>query len=768
MNNKSGKDAVSASGSLEKVKSAWNTLKTETGVDPVDQAPVHKFYTRIRRFSLFSRRRSRSLVNRILGILMIWGVLVYALAIAGIWWGSNQVIEDNFSHQARDWVSKLDELGTPLYATEDARLFQSIEDHVSRFPELSYLRYYEAETNKVVAEYRSIKLENNNIPRLTPTQIERLRLNIEANAPMFIHTVDSELSLIQAAAPIVIRSIKSDGLMDFNLELDLDQEQIESYKIIGFLELGLDFGIYRQQLIKNISLGSLFIAILFLVSSVIGRLIIKRSLSQLTNLRKPLAKLASGDIDVYVDNEGDEEIVAIANALNTTISALKSRDEKLRRMANYDALTGLLNKHNFNIQLRYELERVVAEDDCSALLFIDLDQFKYVNDTLGHAAGDHLLSQVADLFKKRIRQDDVLARFGGDEFTIIAKSVTEKDAEAIANSIIKQMQNFIFIENEQAFNIYCSIGVVMIKGEQFSAEEVFSQADMACFQAKSDGRNRYHIFDAREQEEIKKDVDIGWSKRINDAIKNDYFVLYFQPIVSLRDDAREHYEVLLRLNVEDDVLSPSAFLPAAERLGVAIDIDYWVVRNAIRKISEFQADGRDVVLSINLSGRIFEAPDLIDRVQRYIKQYDVNSELIIFEITEQTAVRQIERASERINELVELGCRFALDDFGVGFSSFNYLKHLPVDILKIDGDFIADMTKDPVDQAMVKSMIQIAATLGKQTVAEYVQDAATMEMLKQFGADYIQGYYLGEPTTAINSQYYADAVDKITTNVIKL
>ena len=766
MNKKTEEKPGSSQGPLEKVKNAWNTLKTETGVGDVESNIFYVLYTRLRRLSLFSRRRSRSLVNRILWILMVWGILVYALAIAGIWWGSSKVIEDNFSSQAIDWVKKLDELGTPLYATEDKSLFHSIEDHVSRFPELSYLRYYQADTNELFAEYRSIKLEERKIPRLTPTQFESLRLNVEAESPLFIHTAESDLSLIQAAAPIVIRSIQSDGLMDFNLEQD--QEQVESYKIIGFLELGLDFGIYRQKLIKNISLGSLFIAALFVVSSILGRMVIKSSLSQLTNLRKPLAKLASGDTDVYVHSEGDEEIVAIANALNTTISALKSRDEKLRRLANYDALTGLLNKHNFNIQLKYELERVVAENDSSALLFIDLDQFKYVNDNLGHAAGDRLLSQVADLFKHRIRQDDVLSRFGGDEFTIIARSVSEKDAESIANSIIKQMQNFIFVENDQAFNIYCSIGVVMIKGEQFSAEEVFSQADMACFQAKSEGRNRYHMFDAREQEEIRKSADIGWSKRINDAIKNDYFVLYYQPIVSLREDTREHYEVLLRLNVDDEVLAPTAFLPASERLGVAIDIDYWVVRNAIRKISEFKADGRKVVLSINLSGRIFESPDLVDQVQRYIKQYDVEPELIIFEITEQTAVRQIERASQRINELVEIGCKFALDDFGVGFSSFNYLKHLPVNILKIDGDFIADMTKDPVDQAMVQSMIQIAGTLGKETVAEYVQDAATMEMLKQFGADYVQGFYLGEPTTATTTQYYAEAIEKITTNVIKL
>ncbi len=329
------------------------------------------------------------------------------------------------------------------------------------------------------------------------------------------------------------------------------------------------------------------------------------------------------------------------------------------------------------------------------------------------------------------------------------------------------MQQFVFVENGQAFNIYCSIGVVIIEGDDFTAEEVFSQADMSCFHAKSEGRNRYHMFDLSEQEELRKSADISWSKRISDAIQNDYFCLFFQPVVCLDGDKSEHYEVLLRMVMEDEeIIHPNAFLPPAERLGVAIDIDYWVIRNALRKISELKSDGRDVYLSINLSGRVFDAPDLIEKIQRYINQYNVETDHIIFEITEQTAVRHIEKAAETINELAALGCRFALDDFGVGFSSFNYLKHLPVDFLKIDGDFITDMVQDPVDQVMVQSMIQIANTLNKKTIAEYVQDAATLEMLKRFGADYVQGYYLGKPARDISRKNYDTVLERIETNVV--
>ncbi len=769
MENNSKKDEANLDKGWESAQTLRRNLKSGVRNEPGKQQDKKGFLGRLRQVSLFSRRKSRSLVSRMIWLLMIWSVVVYMLGVAGLWWSSSKVIEDNFSQQATDWVKKLDEMGTPLYAANDDELFHTIEEHVRRFPEISYLRYYESSKNSIIAEYRSDSIselepgDESLLPLLSPALIEALRLSIDSGQPLFIETASEGLSLVQVAAPIVTRSIRHDSMMDF----DLNETQQETYKIIGFIELGLDFSHYHNKLIENIFAGSVAVAILLAVAAIFGRIIIKRSLSPLTNMKKPLEQLAKGMIDVRVEGEGDEEIVAIANALNTTIKSLKSRDEELRQLANYDSLTGLLNKHNFNIQLRQEIQRTVLESDTSALLFIDLDQFKHVNDNLGHAAGDRLLKQVADLLKNRIRNDDVISRFGGDEFTIIARSIKERDARIIAESILRAMQQFVFVENGQAFNIYCSIGVVIIEGDDFTAEEVFSQADMSCFHAKSEGRNRYHMFDLSEQEELRKSADISWSKRISDAIQNDYFCLFFQPVVCLDGDKSEHYEVLLRMVMEDEeIIHPNAFLPPAERLGVAIDIDYWVIRNALRKISELKSDGRDVYLSINLSGRVFDAPDLIEKIQRYINQYNVETDHIIFEITEQTAVRHIEKAAETINELAALGCRFALDDFGVGFSSFNYLKHLPVDFLKIDGDFITDMVQDPVDQVMVQSMIQIANTLNKKTIAEYVQDAATLEMLKRFGADYVQGYYLGKPARDISRKNYDTVLERIETNVV--
>lgn len=745
----------------------WQDVKTNPGSDDQQKTLLQKLYVGLRQWSIFSRRKKGSIVDRVLWLLMMWGLIIYVIAVAGIWWGSTNIIEDNFSNQAVEWVRKLDELGTPLYASEDERIFKSIEDHVIRFPELSYLRYYEAEKNEIIAEYKSEAFKEKSIPYLTDENFINLKKRTNLNRPLFISTADTTLSLIQASAPIVIRSVQSDGFME--LDLDADQKKAEEYKIIGYIELGLDFGIYRQQLLKNIVLGSVIIALLFFIASFIGRSMIKDALSPLVNLRKPLKKLADGDIDVHVKSEGDEEVDAIAKALNTTIAALKNRDKKLQQLANYDALTGLLNKHNFHLQLKQELDRVIKENDSSALLFIDLDQFKYINDSLGHAAGDHLLAQIAELLKNRMRKEDVLSRFGGDEFTVIVKSVSAKDAELIADSVVKSMQDFVFVENDKAFNVYCSIGVVMIDSKDFTVEDIFSQADMACFQAKSKGRNRYHMYDAIEQEQIRKAADVSWSSRIKDALENDLFSLKYQRIVSLGEFEHEFYEVLLQMQLQDgEIVESKAFLPAADRLGYSEEIGVCVIKNAFKKIEESFDQGRQITLLINITNRFFEIPDFVNRIKMLFGKYKIDPASVIFQITEQAAIKQIDRTRQRIAELITLGCRFSLDNFGVGFSSFGYLKNLPVSFLKIDGSYISTMSKEPVDQAMVQSMINISKTLDKQTIAEYVQDKETLEMLKAFGCDYAQGYFLGKPSSKLEQITYEQAISGKASNVIKL
>jgi len=725
-----------------------------------------KLYTKIRHLSLFSRRRQRSIVARVLGIMMLWGMVVYLFAIAGIWWGSSRVLEDNFRKQAAEWLQKLDEMGTPLFASQDASQFASVRDQVLRFPELAYLRFYDAD-NKTIAEYMSDGLDGEKIPGLSSTEFKHLRKLAGSKDPILMQPQNHELSLLVAAAPVVVRKLTSDSLMT----LDLSENRHESFNVIGYVELGLDFSSYRDQLLTNIAWGSLFILGLFIIAAIIGRILIKKSLSPLVDLKIPLARLAGGDTSVRVDGnqEADEEIRVIAEALNTTISALQSRDDKLQLLANYDSLTGLINKHSFHHQLQLEVARVREADDCSALFFIDLDRFKHVNDTLGHVAGDRLLAQVADILRNRMREDDVIARFGGDEFTVIARSVNEKDAESIARSIVSSLQDFVFVEGGRSFNIFCSVGVVMIEPEEISIDTLFSNADMACYQAKSQGRNCYYVFDPEEQEALREKADISWSKQISDAIANDHLQLCFQPIMSLAEGGTHLFEVLVRLKKDNgEIVSPNVFLPAAERLGLANEIDYWVIEHAFERLAKLLGQGQKVCFTINLSARVFESAELANNIRKYARRYKINPSFVIFEITEQTAVRHLDRAIRRIQELSGMGYSFALDDFGVGFSSFNYLKRLPVDFLKIDGTFVENLVSDPVDQAMIRSIIQIARTLNKKTIAEYVQDAETLDMLKRYGIDYVQGYYLGEPDQEFDSQKYEAAIKKSRSNVIAM
>lgn len=712
-------------------------------------------------FGVFNRRKKGSVVDRILWLLVAWGLLIYVLAIIGIWWGSSYVIEDSFENQAIEWVGKLDELGTPLYASEDERLFGSIEDHVKRFPELAYLRYYDAEDNRVIAQYIASQFHEAAIPPLSKVHFSTLRQSLGSDNPVMINTFPGRLSLMRAAAPIMIRSIESDGFMEYYL--DNTEAGAEHYKVIGFIELGLDFGSYREQLLRNILYGSSVIAVIFLIATFIGHRIIKRALGPLTNLQEPLQKLAEGDIDVQVKGTGDHEIDAISNALNTTIAALKDRDQKLQQLANCDALTGLLNKQNFHLQLAKELKRVADEGDSSALIFIDLDKFKMINDTLGHAAGDRLLAQVADLLLNRTREKDVLARFGGDEFVVIVKSVTRDKARAVAESIVGGMQEFVFVDNDMPFNICCSLGVAIIDSSTSSVEEVFEEADMACLEAKSNGRNRYQVYDEATLIQTAGEIGASWSKNIGDALENDLFLLNYQPIVAMTGSSFEMYEVHLQMKQPNGhVINSRELLAAADRLGLSQDIGDWMLTNTLKKHNSISAEGRTIKLLINLSSHHFEMENLRDKVNAALQTYQVEPSCIIFQITEQTAIKQIEQTKYRMQALLDIGCQFALSEFGTGSNSFSYLKSIPVDYLKIDANFLSSAMADPIERVIVESTIKIARALGKQTIGDFVHNTNTIAALKKYEVDFAQGPYLSKPVASPHVAIYKMLVERVT------
>lgn len=696
----------------------------------------------------------RTLVTRLVLLLLLGMLVVYGMAVLGLWLTSNHVIRTSLEKQALHWVQEMAELGPAVYRARKKRDLLAIENRIGNFPEIAFVRYYDASGSKVLRQYGA---DVKTVPGLTAKQRERL-LGASNGQPAYLFDrsipVDGSLlagHYIRVLAPVRAREIQSDGLLNF--DLTSGEEEV---RVIGFIDLGINPALYRDALKTSLIVGSIITALLLLLALIVGRRLIRRALMPLTELQTPLAKLARGETDVRVATEGDAEIVAIGEALNVTINALKERDATLRKLAEHDPLTGLVNRGRFTELLREEIARIDRAGGSSALLFVDLDRFKYVNDIVGHAGGDKLLVQVANLLKSRMRETDVISRFGGDEFTVLARSVTREGALEVAKLIKEIMRDSYFIDQQYPFNVYCSIGVAMITQRCGSAEEILLRADSACYEAKSGGRNRYHLHEAGDENAANPLRDIGWSDLIKQALKDDRLNLAYQPIVRIDGQGPEYYEVLVRLpDLDGSTVSPSVFLPVAERFGLLADLDRWVIENAVRSLAQFRAEGRDVVFSINLSGQTFDDPAIIKLIQESLRRHALPPGTVVFEITEQIAVRYMEKARRLMQSLAELGCRFSLDDFGVGFSSFNYLKHFPVSYIKIDGSFVENMTHEAVDRAMVRSIAQIARALGKETIAEFVQNDATIDLLKQYKVDHVQGYHVGLPADTLPHRRFA-------------
>jgi diguanylate cyclase (GGDEF)-like protein len=684
----------------------------------------------------------RSLVSRLLALLMLGAVTVYLIVNIGLWWTSSRLIEDNLEKQAVRWLAELDELGTPLYASQGGKQLANIDKRIKHFPEIAFIRYYDASGTKVLGEAGEVR--GADIPLLKPQQVEILQQQPAGAERNYL--VDRSLlsgAYLRFISPIRVKSIRSDGLLNFSLE----NEKEENEKIVGYIDLSIDSGYYKEQMVRSMASGSLIIAALLLLALFFGSRMIRRALAPLTELQVPLARLARGEIDVNVERAKDVEIAVISDALNTTISALKQRDEMLRKMAESDPLTGLVNRSYFARALEEEIEHVTRDGAESAVYFIDLDKFKQINDTYGHAAGDKLLIRVAELLKSQVREKDVVSRLGGDEFTVLARNISRDDAMDLANSFNKILREMHVTEGEQTFSINCSIGIAMISPGRHTADEILSHADAACFASKSQGRNCYHMYEERGDNKTEVAVDTGWFKRIQQAIKEDKFVLVYQPIIDNVDSGKECYEVLLRMpGPNGELVLPSIFLPMAQRFGLMTDIDHWVIVHAMKALADFRAAGREIIFSINLSGQSLEDMSLLQLVKDQMMLNQLPPGCVIFEFTEQSALRHLENARRLIQGLADTGCRFALDDFGTGFSSFVYLKNLPVDFIKIDGSFVNSMAQNSVDETMVLSIIHIARLFGMKTIAEFVPDEKTIAMLKKSGVDYMQGYFVGVPS----------------------
>lgn len=453
---------------------------------------------------------------------------------------------------------------------------------------------------------------------------------------------------------------------------------------------------------------------------------------------------ARESIAPLVDSEG---LITSYVSIQEDVTETLLMTEKLSYHATHDSLTHLINRHEFDRRLERVITLAQNSDSEHALCYIDLDQFKIVNDTCSHTAGDELLRQISSLISQVIRRSDTLARLGGDEFAILMEYCPLDQAELVTEKIHQVVEQFQFYWDDKSFRIGVSIGLVVIDFNKGGSDIHLKQADMACFMAKQAGRNRTHIYREDDKALARHHGEMNWVVRINKALEENLFCLYKQIIVALDREEGEHCEILIRMkDTNGCIISPDAFLPAAERYQLSTKIDRWVIRNVFQFFTTNPVRLEELSLcSINLSGSSLSDPNLFSYIESQFKQSGMPSEKVCFEITETAAIANLSLATELMVKLKGYGCKFSLDDFGSGLSSFAYLKNLPVDFLKIDGFFVKDIVHDSMDLAMVKSINDIGHVLGKKTIAEFVENKQIMDTLHELKVDYAQGYYTGKP-----------------------
>lgn len=431
------------------------------------------------------------------------------------------------------------------------------------------------------------------------------------------------------------------------------------------------------------------------------------------------------------------------------VSVQKSLMLDLQHVAEHDALTGLYNRQYYSDNLERIIELAHRKQSYNLVcMFLDLDNFKYVNDTLGHMAGDRLLKEITNLLKNRMRKSDLLARIGGDEFSLIFQDIELDSAVVLANEYRKCIDEYQFIEEAKTFNVGCSIGLAAMTADIDDKDELLSRADVACHEAKRKGKNCIHVYELSDKEKTDSlYVDMGWSQRIKNALENDSFIFAKQSICSTGNGEVFADEYLLRLleSEEQGLIMPAGFLNSAERFGLMPDIDAWVVDHALAIYSNENQGNNSPCISINLSAKSVGHPDILNVISESIKKYSIAPEKIIFEITEDVAIADFPNAIIFLNKLRAFGCATALDDFGAGYSSFSYLKEFPVDYVKIDGSFIVGIEDNKLNYALVKAIHDVCSTLNKKTVVEFVENQMALDVLKEIGVDYVQGFHIARP-----------------------
>jgi diguanylate cyclase (GGDEF)-like protein len=684
---------------------------------------------------------------------VLWAQFAVALAVGlaallGFTVITGAVVEANLLRWASSWATQLDELGAPLYVGDETAALVDMDRFIASHPEVVQVALYSPDGERIVTVGNGVGKGGDKIAPLPALETDLVAslAALAAQTPPGRVTEDFGDRRFLLHGPIAVESLAGADLLAF------DPDTAEStVELLGFVSLELDFSPYLSTLAPRLAAGGGVLAVLILAGWAGSRRLLKRALEPLAALQQPLEALGRGQMDVELPRPRHRELATIVRVLRSTIDALKQREQHLLHLASRDSLTGLYNRFALMQELAEEIERCRNTDRTSALLFIDLDQFKYVNDTSGHAAGDNLLVTAGQQILASVRKRDLVARFGGDEFIVVLRDVKRREARRVAALVLEAMRLVTHTERDRVFHLHCSIGVAIIGGGRYSPEEIVTHADLACQAAKRRGRNRVEIYRIASKQDEQMAEDMRWMRQIRESLEDDSFELHFQPLMHIASGKIDHYEALLRLRTEDGLIGPATFLPAAARFGLMCEVDFWVIEKAIRTLAELGPAESDVKLSVNVSGYAIEEAALVPRIKTLLGTHRVSGDRLILELTEHVAVRFATDTDKRLEQLRSLGCALAIDDFGTGYSSFGYLKRLPVDYLKIDGAFVRNMARDKVDQTMVRMTAELAREMRLVTVAEYVQSEAVLKLLAKYGIDYAQGSYIGraKPTLVV-------------------
>lgn len=511
-------------------------------------------------------------------------------------------------------------------------------------------------------------------------------------------------------------------------------------------ELGVDLlGKAREnsQASSNKLIQYLWIAVVtYLITFFLGWLLIKRLVGELSQMSSLLRTMSNTQrFDQYLSTSGRDEIGLLASVFNQLVTKYKHSQSKLRYEAEHDNLTSLANRQQFQKRAKKAIRKAVKHSLPGAVMFIDLDRFKPINDTAGHAAGDELLKRISDILMSQIRSRDLIARMGGDEFGVLLEDCPINKAQQIAENMRKEVDELIFIYNDSSFRASLSVGITSFGQFGDKVSNVVDTADLSCQIAKNNGRNQVHTADQNKTEYAKHQQEVSWLPQIEKALITNSFVLFAQEISYLGEQkGNKHYELLIRLQNEDgSILAPGVFLPTAERYDLMPQIDRWVLETAFKSVQPL------IDYSVNLSGQSMSDNNLASYIEDLVDKYDVDTQRFTLEITETAAIQNFEQCMQLINRLKAIGFKFSLDDFGSGLSSFSYLKNMPVDFLKIDGSFVKEIATDSTSYAMVKSINEIGKTMGIKTIGEFVEDQNILAKLQEIGVDFGQGYHIHKP-----------------------